>query len=193
MTRKSGVFVLVLVALAAAVAGLWTMRKGTENKANPPIQGAMRDFTVSRDRPPSPAAKLIAADGKETTLAALKGRVAVVNFWATWCAPCIKEMPSLDRLRGQLGSDQIAVIAVSEDLKGWPVIAPFLDERNLRSLLVLSDPEGVAQRGLGVTVLPTTVIIGRDGHIEGMLVGAAEWDSEDAMKLLRYYAERPAP
>ena len=145
MTRKSGVVVLVLVALAA-VAGVWTVRKGTENKANPPIQGAMRDFTVSRDRPPSPAAKLIAADGKETTLAAYAGRIVVTNFWATWCAPCIKEMPSLERLRAQLGNDaRIAVVAVSEDLKGWPVIAPFLDDHNLKTLAVLSDLEGVVQ------------------------------------------------
>jgi len=60
---------------------------------------------VSRDRPPSPAAKLIAADGKETTLAAYAGRVVVANFWATWCAPCIQEMPALERLHAQLGND----------------------------------------------------------------------------------------
>jgi thiol-disulfide isomerase/thioredoxin len=193
MTRKSGVVVLVLVALAATVAGLWTVRKGTENKANPPIQGAMRDFTVSRDRPPSPVAKLIAADGKETTLGDYRGRIVVANFWATWCAPCIKEMPSLERLRAKLGDDRIAVVAVSEDLKGWPVIAPFLEDHGLKALPVLWDPEGATARGLGVTALPTTVILGRDGRTEGMLVGAAEWDSEDAMRLVRTYAERPTP
>ena len=193
MTRKSGVVVLVLVALAAAVAGVWTVRKGTENKANPPIQGAMRDFTVSRDRPPSPAVKLIGADGKETTLAAYAGRIVVANFWATWCAPCIKEMPSLDRLRAKLGDDRAAVVAISEDIKGWPVIAPFVESHDLKNLPVLADPEGSAARGLGVTVLPTTVIIGRDGRMEGALVGAAEWDSEDAMRLVRYYGERPTP
>jgi thiol-disulfide isomerase/thioredoxin len=193
MTRKSGVIVLVLVAVAAAVAGVWTVRKGTENKANPPIQGAMGQFTVSRDRPPSPAVKLIGADGKETTLAAYTGRIVVANFWATWCAPCIKEMPSLDRLRAKLGDDGIAVVAISEDLKGWPVITPFLDGHNLKTLPVLADPEGAAARGLGATVLPTTVILGRDGRLEGSLVGAAEWDSEDAMRLVRYYIDRPAP
>jgi thiol-disulfide isomerase/thioredoxin len=188
MTRKSGVVVLVLVALAA-VAGVWTVRQGTENQANPPIQGAVRDFTVSRERPPSPAAKLTTADGKETTLAAYKGRVVVANFWATWCAPCIKVMPSLDRLRAKLGDDGIAVVAVSQDLKGWPVIAPFLDGHDLKALPVLADPEGAAARGLGVTVLPTTVIIGRDGRVEGTLVGAVEWDSEEAVRLVRYYAK----
>jgi thiol-disulfide isomerase/thioredoxin len=193
MTRKSGVVVLVLVALAAAIAGTYTVRQGTENQANPPIQGAMRQFTVSRDRPPSPAAKLIAADGKERTLADYRGRIVVANFWATWCAPCIKEMPSLDRLRAKLGDDGVVVVALSQDLKGWAVITPFLESHNLKTLPVLADPEGAAARGLGATVLPTTVILGRDGRLEGSLVGAAEWDSEDAMRLVRYYIDRPAP
>jgi thiol-disulfide isomerase/thioredoxin len=192
MTRKSGFVVLVAVAVAAVVAGVWTVRQGTENQANPPIQGAVRQFTVSRDRPPSPAATLVAADGKETSLAAYKGRIVVANFWATWCAPCIKEMPSLDRLRAKLGDDGVAVVAISEDLKGWPVIAPFLDDHDLKPLPVLWDPEGGMQRAFGVSVLPTTLILSRDGRVEGTLVGAVEWDSEDAMRLVRYYAERTA-
>jgi thiol-disulfide isomerase/thioredoxin len=188
MTRKSGVVVLVLVALAAAFAGVWVVREGTENLANPPIEGAMRDFTVSRDRPPAPAAPLVGADGKETTLAAYRGRVVVANFWATWCAPCIREMPSLERLAARLPADRFAVVALSQDLRGWPVIAPFLESHGLKELTVYFDPEGAVARGMGVNILPTTVIFDRDGRMAGYLVGAAEWDSEEAIRLVRFYA-----
>lgn len=193
MTRKSGVIVLVLVALAAGGATLWAVRNRTENLANPPIQGAMRDFTVSRDRPPAPAGTLIDADGKETSLAALEGRIVVANFWATWCAPCIKEMPSLLKLRTRLAEEGVAVVALSQDLRGWPVIAPFLEAHGLKDLPVYFDPEGAVARGMGVAVLPTTVILGRDGRMEGYLVGAAEWDSDDAVKLVRYYLQGANP
>jgi thiol-disulfide isomerase/thioredoxin len=189
MTRKSGFVVLVGLALVGAGAALWLLRDRAENRANPPIQGAVADFTVSRDRPPAPAAPLIGADGKDTTLAALKGRVVVANFWATRCAPCIKEMPSLLKLSARIGGDKVAVVALSQDLNGWPVIAPFLDKNGLKDLPVYFDPEGALARGMGVAVLPTTVILDRDGRMEGYLVGAANWDSDDAVKLIRYYAE----
>jgi thiol-disulfide isomerase/thioredoxin len=189
MTRKSGVFVLLGLALVGAGAALWFGLYRTENRANPPLHGAMADFTVSRDRPPAPAAPVIGADGKETTLAAFKGRVVVANFWATWCAPCIKEMPSLLKLSARLDGDKVAVVALSQDLRGWPVIAPFLDKNGLKALSVYFDPEGALARGMGVNVLPTTVILGRDGRMEGYFVGAANWDSDDAVKLIRAYAE----
>jgi hypothetical protein len=81
------------------------------------------------------------------------------------------------------------VIALSQDLRGWPVIAPFLDKIGLKSLPVYFDPDGAAARAMGVTALPTTVIVDRDGRMAGYLVGAAEWDSDEALALVRFYLD----
>ena len=192
MTRKTGVLVIVLlIALAAGFAVVLQLRNGTEIQANPPVKGAMKDFTVSRERKPAPATRLLAADGKVLSLAAFRGRIVVVNFWATWCAPCVKEMPSLQRLQALLPADQVAIVALSEDLKGWPVIAPFLEKWNLASLPVYFDPEAATGTAMGATNLPTTVILDRDGREAGRLIGPAEWDSDDAVALIRHYLDRP--
>jgi thiol-disulfide isomerase/thioredoxin len=188
MTRKTGVIVVGLVALAAVIAAVLFLPKGAEIQANPPAQGSVKDFTVLQPRRPAPPAKLIAADGKALSLADYKGRVAVVNFWATWCAPCVKEMPSLERLKTKLPAGA-EVIALSQDLRGWPVIAPFVEKLGLKSLPIYFDPEGAAARAMGVTVLPTTVILDREGRMAGYLVGAAEWDSDEAVALVRFYLD----
>jgi thiol-disulfide isomerase/thioredoxin len=189
MTRKTGVIVVGLVALAALVAVVLFLPKGAEIQANPPAQGSVKDFTVLQPRRPAPPATLIAADGKASSLADYKGRVAVVNFWATWCAPCVKEMPSLERLHAKLAPGQATVLALSQDLRGWPVIAPFAEKIALKTLPVYFDPEGAGARAMGVTVLPTTVILDREGRMAGYLVGAAEWDADEAVALVRFYVD----
>ena len=190
MTRKTGVLIIVLLVALAAGFAVVRFRNGPEIQANPPVKGAMKDFTVSRERKPAPATRLIAADGKVLSLAAFRDRIVVVNFWATWCAPCVKEMPSLQRLRALLSADQVAIVALSEDLKGWPVIAPFLEKWNLNALPVYFDPEASVGTAMGATNLPTTVILDRDGREAGRLVGPAEWDSDEAVALVRHYIGR---
>jgi thiol-disulfide isomerase/thioredoxin len=192
MTRKTGVIIGLCVALAAALGVVWQIRDRGQILAPPPAQGSVKEFTVSRERPPAPVLPLIAADGKAVTLADFRGRIVVVNFWATWCAPCVKEMPSLERLKARLPPDA-QVMALSQDLRGWSVITPFVEKIGLKSLPIYFDPEGAVARAMGVTVLPTTVIIGRDGRMEGYLVGAVEWDSDEAVKLVRFYLEGKTP
>jgi thiol-disulfide isomerase/thioredoxin len=179
-----------LVALAAVVAAVLLSTKDPEIQANPPAQGSVKDFTVLRPAPPLPDTRLIAKDGKALTLAEFKGRIVLVNFWATWCVPCVKEMPSLERLQAKLPAG-IALVALSQDLRGWPVIGPFVEKIGLKTLPIYFDPDGATARAMGVTALPTTVVVDRDSRIAGYFVGAAEWDSEEAMKLLRFYLERP--
>jgi thiol-disulfide isomerase/thioredoxin len=130
------------------------------------------------------------ADSKVRGLADFRGKVVVVNFWATWCGPCIREMPTLVRLRARLGDEDFAVVALSEDRRGWPVIRPFLDKYDLKGLAVYHDPGGRAARALDVQGLPTTVVFDRAGRELGRLAGIAEWDAPEAVSLLRYFAAR---
>lgn len=180
--RPAAAVLAAAIVIWAAVAFL-----GRDERPAPPLGGAMRDFTVASAGSPAPETSLGAKDGSSTTLAAYRGKIVLVNFWATWCAPCIKELPALARLQGKLGGQGFTVLAVSEDLKGWPVIAPFLGAQKIVALPVLHDPQGAASRMYKVAGLPTSVLLDRDGRELGRLVGPAEWDGPDALTLIGHY------
>jgi len=124
------------------------------------------------------------ADG-ETSLAAFRGKVVVLNFWATWCAPCVREMPSLDRLQAMLGGGDFAVVALSEDRGGMSLVVRFYEKYGLENLARYLDPLGRVAAALGVVGMPTTVVIDTEGREIGRIVGAAEWDSPAALALIR--------
>jgi len=159
----------------------------------PPLLGAFGDnFTLFDPPVPAPPEAFAALDGAPVRLADFKGRVVVLNFWATWCAPCIIEMPSLDRLQAALGDRGLAVLAVSIDRGGAKVIRPFAKRLGLEHLGLYHDDMGALFRAFGVTGLPTTFLIERQGDIVGAYPGAAEWDGPEARALIEYYLDRPA-
>jgi thiol-disulfide isomerase/thioredoxin len=124
------------------------------------------------------------ADGGETSLAALRGRVVVLNFWATWCTPCLAELPSLDRLHRALSPEGLSVIAVSVDAPGLDPVA-FARGRGL-VLPVWRDPGGAeAGRALGVDGYPTTFVVDAFGRLEARYLGVAEWDRPEALDHFR--------
>ena len=131
-----------------------------------------------------PDMAFLTADG-ETSLAAFHGKVVVLNFWATWCAPCVREMPSLDRLQAMLGGDDFAVVALSEDRGGMPLVVRFYEKYDLENLARYLDPLGRVAAVLGVVGMPTTLVIDREGREIGRMVGPAEWDSPAALALIR--------
>jgi thiol-disulfide isomerase/thioredoxin len=158
-----------------------------EQPGAPPLGGTMRNFTVAGAPSPAPRTDLVARDGTKTSLAAHAGKLVVANFWATWCGPCIREMPSLVRLQEKLAGTDAIVLALSEDLNGWPMIAPFVREHRLEGLTILHDAEAATGRALKVSALPTTVLFDPDGRELGRLTGPAEWDAPEALALIRYY------
>lgn len=128
--------------------------------------------------------------GRSLTLEAFRGKIVLVNFWATWCGPCIRELPSLARLQAKLGGDEFIVIAISEDRKGWEVMRPFLDGAGLEDLSAYHDRRGLTMAALKAKRLPTTVLIGRGGREIGRVESPAEWDSPEAVALIEYYVAR---
>ena len=133
---------------------------------------------------PAPQVAFTDTDGKPLTLAQFKGKPAVVNLWATWCAPCLKEMPSLDRLQANLNG-KLIVAAVSQDRSGAQRVVPFVAEMGLKNLKIYLDPKADLGRALNSRGLPTTVIIDAAGSVVGRVEGPVEWDSAEMMARLR--------
>ena len=178
-----------------AVAGIAATVAGTASAADLArlATGAMAEFKPAAA--PKPAAEIAFEDkeGAKLGLDAFKGRVVLLNLWATWCAPCREEMPSLDRLQAKLGSSDFEVVALSLDRAGRDKAKAFLAEMGIKHLALYIDPTMKAARALEATGMPTTLLIGRDGQELGRLVGPAEWDSKEAHALIRAaLAAKPA-
>lgn len=151
---------------------------------NPLSQGQMAAFVFRKAPEDIPEAKFLDASGKERTLADWRGKVVLLNLWATWCLPCRKEMPALDRLQREMGSDKFQVVAVSVDRTGLPGARKFLDETGAQALTLYADPTARMAATLRAAGLPATLLLDRDGREIGRLLGPAEWDGEDAKRLI---------
>ena len=143
--------------------------------------GEMAGLAVHEAPREVPAADIQTPDGAPATLP--EGRPAVVNFWATWCAPCREEMPSLAALHEAMG-EEVAVVVVATGRNDPEAAAAFLEEVGATELTDLRDPEGALGRGVGILGLPTTLVLDAEGREVARLQGIAEWDSEEARALL---------
>ncbi|HEX8654669.1 MAG TPA: TlpA disulfide reductase family protein [Allosphingosinicella sp.] len=132
----------------------------------------------------APAVQFEDGEGEPATLADFRGRPLLVNLWATWCAPCVREMPSLDRLATQQGGSGVQVIAVSQDLDGREKVADFFARRRLAALDPYLDGDMALMTALRIETLPTTLLYDADGREVWRMTGMAEWDGDRARQLL---------
>ncbi len=153
--------------------------------ANPLSKGEMAAFVFRKEPEPLPELTFTDGAGAQLSLKDWEGRVVLLNLWATWCAPCRKEMPALDRLQSELGSDRFEVVALSVDRGGAEASRRFLDQIAVGSLKLYVDPTARASVHLRAVGLPATLLIDARGREIGRLTGPAEWDSEDAKRLIR--------
>jgi thiol-disulfide isomerase/thioredoxin len=148
-------------------------------------QGHMAAFVFKKEPEALSDVRFQDANGTEKSVADWRGKVVLVNLWATWCAPCRKEMPALDLLQKELGSSNFEVVAISVDRTGLPGARKFLDETNVQNLALYADPTTKLSSALKAVGLPITLLLDTEGREIGRLVGPAEWDSEDAKRLIR--------
>jgi len=155
-----------------------------EDKAGTPSSG-LAAFVARKEPETLPEIKFQDAEGRERSLAEWRGKVVLLNLWATWCLPCRKEMPALDRLQSTLGSDQFQVVAISVDRTGLPGAKKFLEETKTPNLSVFADPTARLASTLRAAGLPATLLIDKEGREIGRLLGPAEWDGEGAKRLIQ--------
>ncbi|WP_296417028.1 TlpA disulfide reductase family protein [Pseudooctadecabacter sp.] len=124
-------------------------------------------------------------DGSDMTLAAFEGKHVLLNFWATWCAPCRKEMPHLSQVQAELGSDDFEVVTVATGLNQRPAMERFLAEIGVDNLPLHTDPNSALARDFGVVGLPVTLVLDPQGYEVARLIGDADWASDNAKAILR--------
>ena len=145
--------------------------------------GDMRKLVVATDPAPAPEVTFIAEDGSEARLSDYAGKPVVLNFWATWCAPCRKEMPHLAALQEAMG-DEIAVLTVATGRNPPEAIDRFFTEIGVTSLPKATDPKQEMARAFGVLGLPITVILDAEGREVARLLGDADWSSDSAQAIM---------
>lgn len=156
----------------------------TQNEAGKLNSGHMAAFVFKPAPEPIEEVSFKNGNDQPTTLSDFKGKAILLNLWATWCAPCREEMPALDRLQNQLGSNKFEVVALSVDRGGAEKSQQFLDKINVKNLNLYVDEKAGSSSALKVIGMPTTLLIDADGREVGRLVGPAEWDSTDAVRLI---------
>ncbi len=143
---------------------------------------------------PLPDIRFIDEAGKALLLSAFRGKILVLDIWATWCGPCRKEMPTLDRLQARLGGSDFEVIPLSTDSQGFGAIDAFYRESGITHLAKYLDLYNEAMGRLNMLGIPTALLIDRQGRELGRLVGPAEWDRDDMIAFLKaIIARKPAP
>jgi thiol-disulfide isomerase/thioredoxin len=141
---------------------------------------------------PMPALAFTDADGRRLTLDDFRGRVVLLNIWATWCVPCRTEMPALERLEGKLGGKGFTVLPLSIDQAGVPAVERFYHRFGLKRLGIYVDPPAQVSSTLGIPGVPTSFLIDAEGREVARKIGPAAWDGPDMVALIRRYLP-PAP
>jgi thiol-disulfide isomerase/thioredoxin len=195
--QKSSPLPFILAFIAGAVGIYWL--SGEPRKAETPTaqtsvevtglkalaKGPMAGVILHKDRKDIAPFTFANDKGETLDLSKWKGRVVLLNLWATWCTPCKKEMPDLAALQKQLGGPDFEVVALSVDRKGLEASQAFLKENNIVGLASYIEPETKSLQALQAIGLPATILIDRNGKEVGRILGEAKWASPEAAELVK--------
>lgn len=191
--RKANLIGLTAFAIIIAVIALFPRTRSADQPiaGAPPTVGEMRYFDLAKVRLARPNISWKRPDGTKISLSDFDGKVVLLNYWASWCAPCLRELPSLDRLAASFEGENFKVIALNVDPEGEPLASATAKRLNLKTLKLNLDPGLETYRTIGVRVMPSTFLFDRNGDVLGVFRGGTDWDSLDAKKLFNYFIDRP--
>lgn len=178
--------IVILVAVAAGIYfGVYGGARSRDVERQLTRSGKVVSYNFYSTSHALPEIRFENAEGKPLTLADFRGKVVLLNIWATWCSPCREEMPSLDRLQAKLGGPDFEVVALSIDHGGIPAVRKFFDEVGIKRLALYVDPSGQAISTLGAIGVPTTLMIDRAGRELWRVAGPVEWDQSNVIGVIR--------
>lgn len=182
---KAGIIGMLIIGSGGIVYGLIAASgKGDSGSLDSYARGEMSAFMTVQDAPAQPDLVYLDGDGNEVRLSDYHGKIVLLNLWATWCAPCVEEMPALDALEADLGGDDFAVVTISMDRRMDDARA-FYEETGIEHLPLLHDGEFVSHGRVGARALPVSILYDRYGREMGRVPVPAEWNSADAKELIR--------
>ncbi|MFK7940692.1 MAG: TlpA disulfide reductase family protein [Roseovarius sp.] len=177
---KISSFVLyIALGLSANIAAATDMAQIAEMR-----EGDMKKLVLYTEPAAAISTPFTGADGSEMSLAQYGGKYVLLNLWATWCAPCRKEMPMLSELQTELGSDRFEVVTIATGRNAPPAMKKFFDEIGVDNLPLHRDPKSQLARDMGVFGLPATVILDPEGRELARMTGDANWSSDNAKAIL---------
>lgn len=177
--------ILGVLALGGAAAGYVIVSAAQPAKTPAATEVEIAGFEFARPEAAAPDAAFRDAEGRLVTLGDFEGKAVLVNFWATWCAPCVRELPSLDRLQADLGGANFQVVAVNIDSGGGRDVKQYLDDLGIANLDLYTDPRLGFAFASGVSnVVPVSILYGADGREIGRKLGPEEWDRDGVKAFL---------
>ena len=174
----------ILVVGFVSIAFISGTNSGDQGGLSSYAHGEMRAFTAMDEPPAQPDMAFVDPAGNEIRLSDYRGQVILVNFWATWCGPCVEEMPALNRLQEEMGGADFQVVTISLD-RGMAEVVDFFERFDLAALPIIHDGTMSSFNRIQTPGLPTSILYDRQGREIGRLTAPAEWDSEDAKRLIQ--------
>ena len=184
MTRLSR---RTLLAAAGTVAAAVPLRKPRAQEAGEPLESIAELHALHEPRKLDDL-RWVAADGGAVSLSDFAGKGVVLNLWATWCVPCVREMPALDGLAQAVAASGVVVLPLSSDRGGAAAVQQFYQQRGIKRLPIMLDPRSAVAEALNVRGIPTTLLIDKQGQEVGWIEGAVDWTSADAITVVKKVA-----
>ena len=184
----------ILVASIAAVGIPWLLyeTRGRDVNASASPPAVLDKMQLTEGTPAAPAVTFYDAEGKALSLNDFRGRYVLVNLWATWCGPCINELPSLIRLQAELPQDKITVLPLDLEKHDAQKVAEFLERTKIAGLPIYIDRDFSAMRGFAANELPLTILIDAEGKEVARAAGEQKWDHADSVAYLKAVSAPPA-